>query len=276
MAIQGYFFDAIESGGVYDRTYTSEDFCNYLNLLVGNGVFPDPSTNLQVVAGSGMQVRVKAGSGWINGHKMVNTATMNLSVSAASVTLNRIDRVVFYVDYTNRQMGIAIKTGTAAGSPSAPSLQRNSAKYELSLATVYVAAQTSSISTSMITDTRSNEDVCGWVAGLIDQIDTATLFQQFTDAFETWFEDAQEQLHSAVRFKKAESTYYTESTGEYVFSIPSSLHYSRTYDILEVYVNGIRLNPNEFSSTASNITLTTPISESNTPISIVVYQSVSQ
>ena len=28
MAIESYFFNAVESGGVYDRVYNSEDFCN--------------------------------------------------------------------------------------------------------------------------------------------------------------------------------------------------------------------------------------------------------
>lgn len=276
MAIQGYFFDAVQSGGVYDRLYTSEDFCNYLNLLVGNGVFPSPSTNLQVRAGSGMQVQVLAGSGWINGHKIVNTATMNLSVSAANATLNRIDRVVFYVDYTNRQMGISLKKGTAAGSPTAPSLQRNSSKYELSLATIQVNRQTTAITDSMITDTRSNNNVCGWVSALVDQLDSTTLFQQFTDAFNTWFADVQSQLRTAIRFKKSESTYVTQSAGEYVFSISSSLNFSYVYDILEIYINGLRLRPEEFSYNSNSVTISTPISEANTPVSIVVYQSVSQ
>ena len=35
MAIEGMFFDAIESGGTYDREYSSGDFSRYLELIVG-------------------------------------------------------------------------------------------------------------------------------------------------------------------------------------------------------------------------------------------------
>ena len=74
MAINSYFFNAVLNDGVYDRVYNADDMTSYLDLLVGNGVFPNPSTQLQVRAGTGMNVIVGAGSGWINGHKMVNTA----------------------------------------------------------------------------------------------------------------------------------------------------------------------------------------------------------
>ena len=87
MAISSYFFNAIESGGVYDRVYNAEDFSNYLDLLVGNGVFPNPTTNLQVRASTGMDVIVGAGSGWINGHKMVNSADLVLSIDASDVPM---------------------------------------------------------------------------------------------------------------------------------------------------------------------------------------------
>ena len=56
MAIKGYFFNAVESGGTYDRVYNAEDVTSYLDLIVGSGVFPNPSTNLQVRASTGMNV----------------------------------------------------------------------------------------------------------------------------------------------------------------------------------------------------------------------------
>ena len=65
MAVNSYFFNAVLNDGVYDRIYNAEDVTSYLANIVGNGVFPNPSTQLQVRAGTGMQVIVGAGSGWI-------------------------------------------------------------------------------------------------------------------------------------------------------------------------------------------------------------------
>ena len=136
MAIEGYFFNAIENEGTYDRIYNAEDFTSYLNQIVGNGVFPNPSTQLQVRASSGMNVIVGAGSGWINGHKIVNTADLTLTVTASDVLLNRIDRVIFYVDMDAREMGIEVKAGTLAATPVAPALVRNNSRYEMCLAQI--------------------------------------------------------------------------------------------------------------------------------------------
>lgn len=191
MAIKGYFFNAIENGGVYDRIYNAEDVTSYLDKIVGNGVFPTPSTQLKVTAGTGLQVTVAAGQGWIDGHKLINTAALNLSVDAADVLLDRIDRVVFYADYTARQMGIKVVKGTAASSPTAPALVRSSSEYQMSLATVLIPKTATTLTNAQITDTRADSNVCGWVAGLIQQVDTSQLFTQWETAYSQFYETMQ-------------------------------------------------------------------------------------
>lgn len=188
MAINGYFFNAVNSGGTPDREYNAQDVTNYLDMIVGNGVFPNPSTNLQVVVSSGMGIIVSAGQGWINGHKMINTADLPLTLSGSDVLLNRIDRVIFYADYTTREMGIEVLEGTPASNPTAPALTRTENRIEYSLATIAINAQVTSITQANITDTRGNSNVCGWVQGLIQQVDTATLFTQWETAYNQFFD----------------------------------------------------------------------------------------
>lgn len=191
MAVKGYFFNAVESGGVYDRSYNAEDVTSYLDKIVGSGVFPTPSTQLQVIAGTGMQVIVKEGQGWINGHKIINTAALPLTIDTSDVLLDRIDRVIFYADTTTREMGISVVKGTPAISPSAPALTRSETRYEMSLATVLVTRNVTAITDAVITDTRADSTVCGWVAGLINQIDTAALFEQYRAAYAEMLETMQ-------------------------------------------------------------------------------------
>lgn len=194
MPISGYFFDAVESGGVYDRVYSAAEFSKYLDKLVGNGVFRYPSSQLQVRAGSGMQVIVAAGQGWIDGHKLINSADFAITIATADPLLKRLDRVVFYCDYNNREMGIAVKKGTAAANPTAPALIRNASRYEMSLAIVTVNKTVTSISNANITDTRADSSVCGWVVGLVEQVDTSTLFQQWNTAYADYYASTKQQL----------------------------------------------------------------------------------
>lgn len=277
MAIESYFFNAVESGGVYDRIYNAEDVTSYLNQLVGNGVFPNPSTQLQVRASSGMDVIVGAGSGWINGHKMINTADLTLTVPTSDVVLDRIDRVIFYVDFNARSMGIEIKTGTVAASPVAPALQQDNARYELSLATINVAKQITAITAAMITDTRGDSTVCGYVQGLIQQVDTSTLFNQWQAAFNEWFAGVQDQFVAGKVFKKLEGIYTTVSDGEDTFNVLNYIPtFAFAYDILEVYINGIHLNQNEYTLSNNTVTLETPIESTGAVVTFVVYKSVEE
>lgn len=275
MAINSYFFNAVLSDGVYDRIYNAEDVTSYLDLLVGNGVFPNPSTNLQVRAATGMNVIVGAGAGWINGHKMVNTADLTLAIDAADVVLNRIDDVIFYVDLTTRTMGVEVLKGTAASTPVAPTLTRTANRYEMCLAQIAVNKQTSAITASMITDTRGNSTLCGFVQGLIQQVDTTTLFQQWQAGFESWFDEVKDELSTATLLRKFERTYVTVSENESIFNVQYYIpQYAYALDVLEVRINGLTLNSNEYTKSGNNITLTTPISEVGTPITFVIYKSV--
>ena len=275
MAIEGYFFNAIENEGTYDRVYNAEDFTSYLNQIVGNGVFPNPSTQLQVRASSGMNVIVGAGSGWINGHKIVNTADLTLTVTASDVLLNRIDRVIFYVDMDAREMGIEVKAGTLAATPVAPALVRNNSRYEMCLAQITVNKQITAITAAMITDTRGNSNLCGYVQGLIQQVDTSTLWTQQQEQFDDWFDGVQSQFEAGKLFKKLEGIYTTTQANEASFNVLDYVpSYAFAYDILEIFINGFHLNSNEFTLSNNTVTLETPIEEAGAVIDFVVYKSV--
>lgn len=275
MAIQSYFFNAVEDGGVYDRIYNAEDVTSYLDKLVGNGVFPTPATQLQVRASTGMNVVVGSGQGWIDGHKIINTADLPLSIAASDVLLNRIDAVIFYVDYTTRTMGIEVLTGTAATTPIAPTLTRNANRYEMCLAQIAVNAQVSAITASMITDTRGISELCGYVQGLIQQLSTTGLFMQWEAAFDDWFDQVKDTLAAVTLLQKLEQIFTTTSATVSTFDVTDYIpSYKYSIDILEVYVNGLRLDENEYSLSQSTVALTTPITHAGTEVALVVYKSI--
>lgn len=201
MALSYGFFDAeLTPSGQYDRAYAAEQFAEYFHLIVSNGVFPDPATQLQVVASDtpNMNVNVSDGYGWINGYYAKNSGPYPLAIQAASGTLNRIDAIVLRWVNASRSMELAVKTGIAASSPATPALQRDTDVYELMLATVTVAAGATSIPQSSITDKRSDTSVCGWVTGAVQNIDTTNLFAQYDTAFQEWFDNIKSQLSGDV------------------------------------------------------------------------------
>lgn len=272
MAVLGYFFNAVYSDGDYDRKYNMDDFCGYLYQLVRNGVFPTPSTQLQVRASSGMNVIVGMGEGWINGHKLVNTTDLTLTLDASDVILNRIDAIVMYMDLTNRVMGIRVKTGTPNNSPVAPAMTRTSSLYEMCLAQIRVNKQVTAVTDANITDTRSDNNICGFVTGLIDQIDTSTLFAQYQAQFDEFLQAAQSQLSDFKKFKKLEATVTTSEEDMQTFNVASLIPtYSYIYDILEVYINGLHLTSLDYSLNNGVVTLTRMIQEPGAVVDFVVY-----
>lgn len=201
------FFDAYLNGEEYDRVYLAQHFAAYFASFIANGVFAEHSNQLQVMEMTTpqMQIGVERGQGWINGYWYENTDTLYMPVDVADGVLNRIDSVVLRLGFSERNMWLAVKKGTPAIKPVAPEVTRTADYYELQLATISIPAGSIKITQAQITDTRMNQDVCGWVTGVVKQLDTTTLFNQFeayfaefkesyeTD-FETWFETIKGQL----------------------------------------------------------------------------------
>lgn len=172
-----------------DRPVKAEDWAWYFSTFIGNGVFPKPTDGLQVLADTAMNVLVNDGYGFINGYAFRNQTDYQITIPTADGALRRIDRIVLRWDLTSRLMEIALLTGTPAATPTAPTLTRSADRYELALADISVAAGTTTITQSMITDRRSNTDLCGIVEGTVSQIDWAALTSQL-DAFMSEYSEA--------------------------------------------------------------------------------------
>ncbi len=82
-------FNAVAVDGEYDRVYKAEDWAWYFATFIANGIFPKPSDGLQVVAYSGMEIRVNAGYAFINGYAFRNPATLSVTLDTAEGALNR-------------------------------------------------------------------------------------------------------------------------------------------------------------------------------------------
>lgn len=200
MAMRYGFFDSEITGEdeegqpIFDRAENAEFISKIFSALVTNGVYADPADNFVVRASSGMNITVKAGRGFVNGRFAWTEQDTTLTLSTANSALSRIDAVVLRLSMTDRTISLAIKAGTPASSPFTPSLTRTADIYELRLANISVGAGAKAIKQADITDTRYDTTQCGIVTGMIDQIDTTSLFAQYDDQFKTWFENLENTL----------------------------------------------------------------------------------
>jgi hypothetical protein len=174
-----------------DTYIGAEDVMKWLHGRT-SGVFASGgNAKVSALANSTMAVTVSDGNGWMsnakadgivwwNDNEAVNGSKLQLAIDPADGALNRIDRIIVewkttnYVDYPE----IKVLKGNPASVASAPALTNNNNVRQISLARINVAAGTTAITASMITDERMDASVCGLVTDSIS-IDTSAMQSQF-------------------------------------------------------------------------------------------------
>ena len=174
-------FDAVEGvDGTPDRIFYAEDFANYFKQFIGNGIYPNPSTNLQVQSiNNNMVLTVQSGSAFINGYGYINNEPLEVMVSTANSAYARIDIIVLQLSYIDREIKVVYKEGVPKSNPIKPELVRNDDVYELQLAVINVKSGATAITQADITDTRLDTKVCGVVTAVVDSVDTEELYTQY-------------------------------------------------------------------------------------------------
>lgn len=180
---------------LYDRGSKSEDLRDYISLLYSDGIFPSPSTGLQVTAAEqGMSVKVLPGNINIQGALGIENTQRTLVFEAAGKEYDRIDAVVarLNTNHDYRKIDLYVVKGTEATTPTAPMLTRVGGIYELRLANVFIAKNTANITGERITDTRLIKDDCGIVVANPQTIDTTAIFNQYQSALNKYMSFVQE------------------------------------------------------------------------------------
>jgi hypothetical protein len=170
------------------------------------GIFPNPSTNFQIMENSTNGAIVKAGFALVRGVTAIMDEDSSILFEKAD-SLDRIDRVVLRHDDTLsvRNTSIVILKGTPATTPQPPEITRDSTIWDLVLANVRIRANTNVVTQSQIEDTRLDTSICGIIASTIDTIDTETLYTQIQSDlilfkeneqadFLEWFNEIKDQL----------------------------------------------------------------------------------
>jgi hypothetical protein len=144
---------------------------------------------MAVQPNSGMTIQIATGRGWFGKHWVNNDSEYTMTLAQSDVVLNRYVAVCIRVDESDAVRDVVpyLKYSEFATNPVKPAMERTETVKEYCLAYVYIKAGATAITAADITDTRADESLCGWVTGLIEQLSTATLFEQFTAIFNDWF-----------------------------------------------------------------------------------------
>lgn len=184
----GLFWNSISS----DRVYDADSFAEWLNKFFTTGVF---NGELQVLSSGGMVVEVQTGYANINGKVRFFDTPDSITLDPAGGTYPRIDTIVVERNDTNREITIEYVKGTYSGNTPTPTAPvRSAGVYQIVLAQIYVGAGVTEVTQANITDTRADNNLCGWVVGTVDRVDVEQMTAQAQADFDAWYEEMKDQL----------------------------------------------------------------------------------
>lgn len=201
MAMSSGFFESnIDDSGEYDRVYHAEEFSHYFSQFIGNGVFGNPTNQLKIESldAHSMEVMMRTGNAFINGYWFKSTENETIKISNASGVMARYDAIVLRCSALNRSITLEVKEGAYAENPVKPTITQNEDTYELCLAYIYVGQNAVEITGANIEDTRPDENLCGFVTALVQQLETHDLFNQYRLIFDTWFANTKAELEGII------------------------------------------------------------------------------
>ena len=209
-------------------TYSAEDVATYLCTRT-SGVYAKDSNFAVSITGT-RQITIAPGLAWINyddfkGVSVCSREDTVLTVPDADNTLNRVDRVVLQFDTSSNLTVIRLKTGTPAVAAQPPDILQNHNQYELGLCTISVPAGSAAVTSADITDTRTDEAVCGLMRDGVTGIPTETLLAQYTAILTAMQQSGNAQLQQLAESIKAvdSGSFYTKEQADAKFGTPYSL-----------------------------------------------------
>lgn len=187
------FFNSING----DRLYDADQMSRIFEGLITDGVYESVGDKLAVQPNNAMTIQIGTGRGWFNKRWVENSTPYTITLEASDVVLSRYAAICIRVDTSEsgRTAQPYVKYSEYASAPNKPTMVRTETLNEYCLAYVYIKAGATEIKASNIEDTRGNNNLCGWVTGLIEQLSTTTLFTQWESLFSNWFNNLQDLIN---------------------------------------------------------------------------------
>ena len=210
-------------------TYDADDASGYLSTRL-SGVY-SADEDFAVTANGGLTVTVSAGQAWVRpvrfrGRSIIMEQPETVTLTAADTVRSRIDRLVLRYDAAAKKTRLQVLEGTPdSASPTAPEITRTALVYDLCLADIRRPAGSTEVTSADITDTRTDEAVCGLMRDGVTGIPTETLLAQYTAILTAMQQSGNAQLQQLAESIKAvdSGSFYTKEQADAKFGTPYSL-----------------------------------------------------
>ncbi len=179
MAFSYGFFNAKN----LDRTYTAENFCDYLGSIICNGIQDNYGQCFKLIANK-LKLTIGSGKAWINGHYFLSDTPYTYDLSSyVNESLGRYLSVGICCNTGEnyRKIEFEILAGTPATSPSIPRFKDTETKTYLTLCAIRIDAGTTEIK---VTDYRENASYCGYVRCILGKCKVTDMMSQLAEITE--------------------------------------------------------------------------------------------
>lgn len=164
-----------------DRTYTAENFNEYLSSIICDGI-QDSYGKAFNPSGDGLQLTIGSGKAWIDGHYFISDSSYSISLSKyVDESLPRYVTIGICCNTgeSYRNIGFELLPGTPASSPYVPHFSDTDTKTYLEICTVRLDASAEELK---ITDYRDNETYCGYVRCILGKCRVTDLMKELIQA----------------------------------------------------------------------------------------------
>ena len=205
-------------------TYDADDASGYLATRQ-SGVYSAEEDFAVSISGE-LSLTVSAGQAWVRpsrfkGRSIIMEQPTTLTLTAADPVRTRIDRVVLRYDAAARQTRLQVLEGTPdSASPTAPAITRTALVYDLCLAEITRPAGSTAITAADLTDTRTDEAVCGVMRDGVTGIPTAELVKQWR-AVQAELETQLRAQLAVLNAEIKEGSAYSKSEADAKFALTS-------------------------------------------------------
>lgn len=196
MTVTSGFFNSVN----HDRKYNAEEISSIFDGIILDGVYQGFGEAFKIEGTStANQVKIGAGRAWFNHTWTLNDEALYLTLPAPNSTYPRIDAIVLEVNNSSSVRANTIKyiSGTAASSPTKPTLTNTTDVHQYPLAYITRPKGDSTISAGNIENSIGSTS-CPIVTGVLEVLSDDRFIAQtianLTTDFNTWFDGIKDTL----------------------------------------------------------------------------------
>lgn len=165
-----------------DRTYTAENFTEYLSSIICNGILDTYGQMFRLTAASsGLKVTLGTGKAWIDGHYFVNDSRYTIDLSEyMDESLPRYVAISIVLDTAEsvRNVTLEIFPGTPAENPGLPTFPSSDTQKRLFMYAVRLNPGATELSDRDWYDYREDSNVCGYCKCILGKCKVTELMSQ--------------------------------------------------------------------------------------------------